>query len=103
LELVELFRQMDLTQYLQPLHQRAVARVALVVLVAKHQVVLVEESVETTQQEAAELLAQPRKVLQEVELLLETTEVEVEVELVPWVKTELATTLPTTEVAEAQV
>jgi NADPH-dependent 2,4-dienoyl-CoA reductase/sulfur reductase-like enzyme len=80
-----------------------VAKVALEVQVAKHQVVLVEELVEITQQEAAEQLAHLCKVLPEVELLLEITVVAVEVVLVVLVKMVFLITLPTTEVAEAQV
>jgi hypothetical protein len=100
---VEFFQQTDLTQYLQPLHQLAVAKVALVVRLALELVVLVEELVETTQLEAAEALAQHPKVLLEVELLPVTMVVEVVVVPEVLVKTESLITLLTTEVAVVQV
>jgi hypothetical protein len=81
LELVELFQQMALTQYLQLLHQLAVEQVALVVQLGLQLVVLVEELVETKDQQLAVPLEQLPKVLPVVELQAQITVVVVVVVL----------------------
>jgi hypothetical protein len=101
--LVEFLQQTVQTQHLQLSHQLVVDEVATVLQLTKHQVVPVEELVETTQQEVAEQLEQRRKVLLEVELLPVTMVVEVVVVPEVLVKTESLITLLTTEVAVVQV